>query len=79
MKLLITIGMVIIFISVFFMLLIGDSIFSSSLMCTTEGTGTVCNFTGFTGPGLMGMLMIVFFLIIDVFSVYLIISNIKDT
>ncbi len=75
MKVLITIGMLIIFISVFFMLLTGDAMLKSSLDCAQEGGRTTCTFTGFTGPAILGLFIIGFFVLIDMLTVYLIVTN----
>ena len=79
MKILITITMVIVFISALFILLTGGAIFNSSFSCTFEEGKTVCEYQGLSGPALIGILIIVFFLVIDTFSIYLLITNISTT
>ena len=77
MKVLIIIGMLIIFISVFFILLTGDATLKSSLECAQEGGRSVCTFTGFTGPAVFGLVIMGFFILIDLLTVYLILTNIS--
>jgi hypothetical protein len=77
MRILITVAMMIVFISAFFILVTGNAIFTNSFSCSADGSTTVCEFTGFSGPALVGTLIITFFIVIDAFSVYLVISNLK--
>lgn len=77
MKILIAIGMVIVFISVFFIFLTGDVIFNQIMGCSVEDGQLVCTFLGFTGPAIFGMVIIGFFLIIDIFTAYLIVTNVE--
>jgi hypothetical protein len=77
MKILIAIGMLIVFISVFFIFLTGDAMFRSTLDCTQEDGRSLCTFKGFTGPALFGLFIIGFFILIDVLAVYLIVTNIN--
>ena len=78
MKILITIGMVIIFISAFFILVTGNALFNNSFSCVVEDNKTVCEFDGFSGPVMLSIIIILFFIVIDAFSVYLILSNLSS-
>jgi hypothetical protein len=77
MKILIAIGMLIVFISVFFIFLTGDVISNQVMSCAVEDGQPVCTFLGFTGPAIFGIVIIGFFLIIDIFTVYLIVTNVE--
>lgn len=77
MKILIAIGMVIIFISVFFILLTSDALVRASFQCTADDGESICIYKGITGPGLFGIFIIGFFILIDILTVYLILTNVS--
>ena len=77
MKIIITIGMLIVFISVFFILLTGEAMFRSTLECVEEYGRTTCTFKGFTVPAAFGLIIIGFFILIDVLVIYLIVTNVS--
>jgi len=69
--------MIIIFVSVFFIFLTGDAMFRNAFDCTTEAGREVCVFRGLTGPPAFGVFIVAFFIMIDILTVYLIVTNIK--
>ncbi len=75
MKILIVIGMLIVFISTFFMLITGDAIFNNAFSCTTEGERSVCTYRGLSGPAAFSIFIIAFFFMIDIVTVYVILTN----
>ena len=79
MKILITIGMVIVFISAFFIILIGDSIFNTAFECADDSGRVVCQYIGMTGSHTISLFMIAFFIVIDFLTVYIIVKNITGT
>jgi hypothetical protein len=73
---LIAIGMVIIFVSAFFIVFTVDSIIKSDLNCVPgEGGKTVCNIDDMGFVFIIKTIMIGFFILIDIVTVYLIITN----
>jgi hypothetical protein len=78
MRILIVIGMIIIFISAFFMFLTGDAVFSSAFECAEEGGELVCRYVGMSGSHTIGLILIAFFLLIDIATVYIIVTNVKN-
>jgi hypothetical protein len=76
MKVLITIGMVIIFISVFFILLTGDSMFRAAFECAAQNGESVCVYRGLNTVSAFGIFIIAFFILIDILTVYLIATNV---
>jgi hypothetical protein len=77
MRILITIGMIIVFVSVFFILLTGNTMLKNAFNCTEEDGRTICTFRGLMGPPAFGIFIIAFFVMIDILTVYLIVTNIK--
>lgn len=77
MRVLIAIGMLIIFISVFFMLTIGGTMFDEAFECSQDFSKPVCRYVGLSPTTAIGVFMIALFFFIDIVSVYLIISNIR--
>lgn len=77
MKVLIAVGMLITFISAFFILLTSDSIFREAFECTEEGGQSVCTFRGLGPTKAMSVFIIAFFVMIDILTVYLIVTNLK--
>jgi hypothetical protein len=76
MRILIAIGMFIIFISAFFIFMTGDAIFKSAFECTEGDDGKgVCVYQGIPGPGALSVFIIAFFIMIDIATVYLIVTN----
>ena len=76
MKVLITIGMLIIFISVFFILLTGDSMFRVAFDCTVQKGESICVYRGLDTVSAFGIFIIAFFILIDILTVYLIATNV---
>jgi hypothetical protein len=77
MKILIAIGMLIIFISAFFILLTADSIFREAFECTEEAGQSICTFRGLGPTRALGVFIIAFFVMIDILTVYLIVTNLE--
>ena len=77
MNVLIAIGMLIIFISVFFMLMTGGAMFDAAFECSESSGKAVCTYVGLDSSSALGVFIIAFFFIIDVFTVYIIITNIR--
>ena len=77
MRILITIGTIIVFISVFFILLTGGTIFKDAFDCTTEDGKSVCVYSGLNPVSAFSIFIIAFFIMIDILTVYLIATNIK--
>jgi hypothetical protein len=75
MKILITVGMVIIFISAFFVFLTGDVMIRNAFDCSMDGGRQVCIYRGLPGPVAFGAFIIGFFIIIDILTLYLIFTN----
>lgn len=76
MRLLITIGMVIIFISAFFIMFTVDSIVKGDMKCVTGNDGkTVCTIENVGFGFIIKTLVIGFFILVDIFTVYLILTN----
>ena len=79
MKILITIGMVIVFISALFIFLTGDAIFKTAFECIEEAGKTVCQYMGLSGTQSFGLVIIAFFIVIDFFTVYIILTNVTGS
>jgi len=77
MRILIAIGMLIIFISVFFMLLTGSTIINNAFECTPMQGGYNCTYTGIGQGEVMGFVIIFFFLIIDAITIFMIVSSLR--
>ncbi len=76
MRLLIAIGMVIIFISAFFILLTVDSIIKSDLKCVPGEEGKiVCSLDEMGFTFIIKTIMIALFILIDIVAVYFIVTN----
>lgn len=75
MKTLIFTGMVIIFVSVFFMLGIFDALVKSNVQCINELGSMRCNLKEFGFSFILGLLLIGMFFMIDVAVVYLLVSS----
>jgi len=79
MRILITIGMVIIFISVFFILLIFDSVVKEQVKCMAGFENQACDLRE-TGKSLViGLALISMFLIVDGGVLYMIIKSISES
>jgi hypothetical protein len=77
MRMLITIGMVVIFISVFFIMLTIDSVIKNDMNCLASGEGkTVCNLDNMGFAFIIKMIVVGFFILIDIVTVYLIVTNV---
>jgi hypothetical protein len=77
MRLLISIGMVIVFISAFFVIFTVDSIIRNDLSCEATAEGkTVCTLESMGFAFLLKAAIILVFILIDVFAVYLIVTNV---
>jgi len=77
MRLLIAIGMVIIFVSAFFIMFTIDSIVKNDLNCLAgEGGKTVCNLENMGFAFIIKTLVIGFFILVDIVAVYLIVTNV---
>jgi hypothetical protein len=77
MRILIAVGMIIIFVSAFFIFLAGDAMFRNAFDCTSEAGREICVFKGLTGPPAFGVFIVAFFIMIDILTVYLMVSNLK--
>jgi hypothetical protein len=77
MKVLILIGMLIIFISAFFSFFIFDTLIRDNINCGLQG-GEGCDGSGTGLPLMFGLMMIVFFIIIDILVVYVILKSIAS-
>jgi NADH:ubiquinone oxidoreductase subunit 3 (subunit A) len=77
MRMLIAIGMLIIFISVFFVLLIGSSIINNAFQCTPIEGGYECTYRGIGHGEIIGFVMIFFFILVDVITVYMIVGTLS--
>ena len=76
MKLLITIGMVVIFISAFFIMFTLDSVFRNDMNCLAGEEGkTVCNLEDIGLAFIIKMIVVGFFILIDIVAVYMIVTN----
>ncbi len=77
MKLLIVIGMVIIFVSAFFILLTIDSIIKGDLRCVPGEEGKmICSIEDVGFGFILKTIMVGFFILIDIVAVYLIATNV---
>lgn len=77
MRLLITIGMIVIFISAFFIIFTIDSIVKNDLNCLTGESGkTVCNLDDVGMSFIIKTMVIGFFILLSIVSVYLIMTNV---
>jgi len=77
MRILIGVGMLIIFISVFFMLITGSTILNNAFKCIPMQGGYNCTYTGIGQGEIMGFVIILFFFIIDAITVFMIVSSLK--
>ena len=77
MKIMIVLGMVIIFISMFFILLTGDSMFRAGFDCDESAGKTVCEYKGFDSVSAFGVFIIAFFVMIDIMAVYMMLTNLE--
>jgi len=77
MRILIAIGMLIIFISVFFMLLTGNTIVNNAFECTPMKGGYNCTYTGIGQEEIMGLVIVFFFIIIDAITIFMIVSGLR--
>lgn len=76
MRLLISIGMVIIFVSAFFIMFTVDSIIKNDLNCLAGEDGkTVCNLENVGFAFIIKTVVIGFFILLDIVAVYLIVTN----
>jgi hypothetical protein len=75
MRILIAMGMLIVFISAFFIILTGETMFRNAFSCVDDGEKQVCVYKGLPGPAAFGVFIIAFFIMIDILTVYLIITN----
>ena len=75
MKVLILIGMLIIFISAFFSFFIFDTVIKDNIRCGFYG-GDDCNGDDTGAPLIFGFTMIMFFVIIDVLVVYIVMKSV---
>jgi hypothetical protein len=76
MRLLISIGMVIIFISAFFIIFTVDSIIRNDLNCLAGEEGKiVCNLENVGFTFIVKTVVIGFFILLDIVAVYLIVTN----
>ena len=73
MKILIVIGMIIVFISAFFLFFIFDTSIRPQLTCMMDNE-IECEDAGFAGL-IIGMLMIGMFIVIDIITVYIIVNT----
>ena len=77
MRLLISIGMVIIFVSAFFIMFTIDSLVKNDLNCVIGKSGkTLCNFSDVGFGFLIKLIVVAFFILIDILTVYMIATNV---
>jgi hypothetical protein len=79
MKILIVIGMVIIFISVFFILFIFDTVIKKQITCMQVMEGAGCNVKEMGQSLVIGIALIAMFLIVDSGVLYMIIRSITSS
>ena len=77
MNMLIVIGMVVIFISAFFIIFSGSAFLGSAFECDVDDGETVCRFSELTPISQLSLAMIAFFIVIDVFTVKILVSNLS--
>ena len=77
MNMLIAVGLLIVFISAFFILLTGESMLSSAFECAHVSGQSVCSYTGFNSASASGVFLIAFFIMVDIVAVYMILSSIR--
>lgn len=77
MRILVAIGMLIVFISVFFILLTGKGIADNAFSCIPIDGGYNCTYTGVGPEEVMGFVIIFFFILVDVVTVYMIIMSLR--
>ncbi len=78
MKVLIVIGLLVIFISAFFVMFIVDEISENNMDCSTSDSGkTVCSLKSVDGSFFMSVIMIVVFAVVDLFVLKLVYSVIS--
>ena len=75
MKILITAGLIIIFISALFIFLTGDVMMRNAFSCSSEEGRSICVYKGLPGPVAFGVFIIAFFVMIDIITLYLIFTN----
>ena len=76
MKILITVGLLVVFISAFFIMLTGESMFRSAFDCADVNGQSVCAYKGFTSGNASGVFLIAFFIMVDIVTVYMILNSI---
>ena len=76
MRLLIFIGMMIVFISVFFSIFIFESMVKPETMCIGSGEAEGCG-DGMGAPMIMGLTLIVFFVVIDIMVMIIIYKSLS--
>jgi len=79
MRILITIGMLIVFISVFFILLTGSTIINNAFECIPMKGGYNCTYTGIGQGEVIGFVIIFFFIMIDAITIFMIMSGLRFT
>jgi hypothetical protein len=77
MRILIAIALIIVFISALFILITGDAMFRAAFQCTDSGEKPVCVYRGLDNVSAFGIFIIAFFIMIDILSVYLVLTNVE--
>jgi len=75
MKLIVGLGMLVIFISCFFMFFTFDSMIRTKMECSYEGGSVSCNVTEMNMTIIFGILIVGIFLFIDTIVVYLMVKT----
>ena len=76
MKILIAVGLLVVFISTFFILFTGESMFKSAFDCADVNGQSVCAYRGFTQGSASGVFLIAFFIMVDILTVYMVLNSI---
>ena len=77
MKILIGIGLFIVFVSAFFIFLTGDTIAKSAFDCADENGKQICTYKGLNPTSGLSVFIIAFFIMIDIVTVYMVVTNLS--
>jgi hypothetical protein len=79
MKILILIGMIVIFISAFFIFFIFDTLIRPQVACFINSQQPACSSSAGPGALMIGLLMVIFFVVIDIVTVYIILTTMSES
>ena len=71
-------NVLIIFISALFVFMTGGAMFDAAFECSDASGRTVCEYVGLDPGSALGVFIITIFFLIDVFTVYLIVTNLRS-